>query len=175
MEVPMVEELRELYDFNRWANRLLLASAKELTPEQFGRDLGSSFPSVQATLAHILGAESVWLDRWRGLSPSGIPAEFRSPDIESLQARWGVNDAEQVRFLDGLSDAKLRTPIRFRSFAGVDYETPLWVLMRHVVNHGTYHRGQVATLLRQLGATPPSTDLVLYYRTQAVPMPLPPT
>jgi uncharacterized damage-inducible protein DinB len=73
-------------------------------------------------------------------------------------------EAERGSFLDGLSDADLDRVVSFRNLAGEPYADPLDGLIRHVVNHSTYHRGQVSTLLRQLGLTPPNTDLITYLR-----------
>lgn len=72
--------------------------------------------------------------------------------------------------MDGLSDERLDEVVAYRTVAGVPQESAIWEMLRHVVNHGTYHRGQLATMLRQLGVAPPSTDLILFYRTVEPPL-----
>jgi uncharacterized damage-inducible protein DinB len=157
-------EIRELYAYNRWANRRLLGAAGDLSPADFDRDLGSSFPSVRSTLAHILAGEWIWLQRWLGRSPQSLPSDREFASYPALRSRWSLNEEAQLAFIDGLGDDSLRSTVRYRTTEGDTYEAPLWQLMRHVVNHSTYHRGQVATMLRQLGATAPATDLVVFHR-----------
>jgi uncharacterized damage-inducible protein DinB len=156
------KEMGALYDYNDWANRRVLDSCAALTPEQFTQDLRSSFPSVRDTLAHILGAEWIWLERWNGRSPASLPPGTEYPDLASLRARWDVLGAELLDFVSEVTASELEQVVEYRNLKGKNFTYPLGVMLQHVVNHGSYHRGQVATLLRQLGATPLSTDLVRY-------------
>jgi uncharacterized damage-inducible protein DinB len=165
-----VEELRELYAFNRWANEALLRAASRLTAEQLGRDLGSSFPSVLATLVHIAQADWVWLRRWHGESPTA-PPPWDTSTLDAVRQHWARVQDEREAFLSGLSDADVDRVIAYRNLAGEQLANPLWQLLRHVVNHATYHRGQVTTLLRQLGAETVATDLVRWYRLERPAMP----
>jgi uncharacterized damage-inducible protein DinB len=73
-------------------------------------------------------------------------------------------EAERDQYLASLSDVDLGRVVEYRALSGQAYADPLAGLIRHVVNHSTYHRGQVATQLRQLGKTPPTTDLIVYLR-----------
>jgi uncharacterized damage-inducible protein DinB len=164
------DELRELYAFNRWANARMLDAAAQLGEEQFTRDLGSSFGSLRDTLLHILSAEWIWLERWHGSSPNRLPEGWDSADLNVLRVLWRGVEERQSRFLEALDDSRLDEVLAYRTFAGDPYTSPLGQLLRHVVNHSSYHRGQAATLLRQLGVTPPATDLVLYHRTVAIPL-----
>jgi uncharacterized damage-inducible protein DinB len=166
-ETPMTpRDIFRLYEYTAWANARMLDAAEGLTADQFTRDLRNSFPSVRDTLAHIVGAEWVWLRRWHGESPSkGLPAaDF--PTVASLRERCAVVERERRPFLETLSEEGLSRPVSYRDFAGHDRTLPLVVTLQHVVNHGTYHRGQVTTLLRQLGATPVSTDLSRFFLEQ---------
>jgi uncharacterized damage-inducible protein DinB len=160
----MLQEIRELFAYNRWANRRMLDAVARLSDEQFRREIPSSFPSVEKTLGHMLGSEWVWLQRWHGNSPMALPADWDLSRLDAIRARWRAVEEERDAFLQSLDDGDLQRTVAARTFAGVRYETPLWQMLRHVVNHATYHRGQVTTMLRQLGATPPATDLILYYR-----------
>lgn len=162
-----VDEIRELFAYNRWANRRVLDAAARLSPEQLSRDLGSSFPSVRETLAHVLGGEWIWLSRWRGTSPPGFPESWDLSSLEAARARWAEVEADQRAFVDGLDEDALDRVVAYRDTRGTPYENPLGQLLRHVVNHSTYHRGQVITLLRQLGAEAVATDLVVYLRERA--------
>lgn len=83
-----VDDIRNLYAYNRWANRRLLTAVARLEPQEFGRHLGGSFGSVQATLVHIMWGEWVWLRRWRGESPKRRfdPREF--PRVADIELHW---------------------------------------------------------------------------------------
>lgn len=159
------DEIRELFAFDRWANRRILDAVSRLTPEQCTRDLGSSYPSVQATLAHLLAANWVWLERWLGRSPAGLPDDgWDVGTFEGLRDRWQEIERAKAAFVNDLTDEDLDRPLVYRNTKGEPFEQPLWQTLRHAANHASYHRGQVVTMLRQLGADAVGTDLVLFYR-----------
>ena len=160
-------DFRLLYDFNAWANRRALDTCSSLAPEQFTRDLGSSFCSLRDTLAHIYGAEWIWHERWQGRVPSGLPSPADFPDFESIRKRLAEMDSTLIDYVAGLTAGDIRRVIEFKTTAGVAIAQPLWQCLQHLANHGSYHRGQIATMLRQLGAKPVSTDLIGFYRERA--------
>ncbi len=159
-----LEEIHLLYDYNSWANLRTTESCAALTPEQFTRDLGSSFPSVRDTLVHILGAEWLWLERWHGRSPGAMPAPADFATLGAVHERWVEIDRDLVDFVAGLTAEDLARVVQHKTTKGASQAQPLWQMLQHLINHGTYHRGQVATMLRQLGAKAISTDLILFYR-----------
>jgi uncharacterized damage-inducible protein DinB len=161
------EDMRQLYDYNAWANRRAMEAAAALTPEQFTKPLGSSFSSVRDTLAHIYGAEWIWLERFQGRSPASLPDVNRFTNLASLRERWLEQEARLLGFVRGLTQADLDRVMEYKTLKFGVYQNPLWQSMQHLVNHGTYHRGQVTTLLRQLGAQPILTDLMHFYRERA--------
>jgi uncharacterized damage-inducible protein DinB len=165
MEVQMTpEEMRTLYGYNAWANHRSLDAAASLTNEQFTKAMGSSFGSVRDTLAHICGAEWIWLERFQGRSPASLPDVLECADAASLRAKWGEQEKRLLAFVGSLTQEDLIRVMEYKTLKFGVYRNPLWQSMQHVVNHGTYHRGQVTTLLRQLGAQPILTDLMHYYR-----------
>ena len=161
------EEMRLLYDFNAWANRRALSAAAALTPEQFTKPLGSSFSSVRDTLAHIFGSEWVWFERFQGRSPSSFP-DTTHPDVATLGEHWGEFEPRLLSFVRNLTQADLDRVMEYKTFKFGVYSNPMWQSMQHLVNHGTYHRGQVTTMLRQHGAQPLLTDLMHFYRERAM-------
>lgn len=163
----MPDEVLLLYDYNAWANRRMLEACAALTNGQFTKPLGSSFSSVRDTLAHIMEVEWLWLERWRGRSHPGITGPEKYPNLASMRSRWAQVEQELVGFVRGLTPADLQRVISYRNTKGTPYSNPLWEMLQHLVNHGTYHRGQVTTLLRQLGAQAVSTDLIGFYRERA--------
>ena len=156
------QDVEYLYEYNRWANARLLDAASKLTPEQFSRDLQSSHRSVRDTLAHILAAEWIWLERWKGVSPNALlsPSEF--PTVESLETRWAVVEGDYTEFLSGVTDGSLATVIAYTNTRGEEWAYPLGRMLQHVMNHSSYHRGQVTTMLRQLGAQVNPVDLLVF-------------
>jgi uncharacterized damage-inducible protein DinB len=162
------EEMCVLCDFNAWANRRSLSAAAALAPEQFTKPMGSSFSSVRDTLAHIFGAEWIWLERFQGRSPSSLPDTTQYADIATLGESWGEFEPRLLNFVRGLKQDDLDRVLEYKTLKFGVYSNPLWQSMQHVVNHGTYHRGQVTTLLRQLGAQPMLTDLMHFYRERSV-------
>lgn len=158
-----LETIQTLFEYNRWANGRVLEAAAKLTPEQFVKDMGNSFPSVRDTLAHILGAQLIWLDRWKGLPTKGLLDAKQFTTLEALRTRWAEVDIVQADFVKSLTAESLDRVVRYNNTKGEAFAYPLQPLLVHVINHSTYHRGQITTLLRQLGAKPVSTDFTVFY------------
>jgi uncharacterized damage-inducible protein DinB len=160
-------EMVALFKYNAWADRRVLKAASALTQEQFTKQLGSSFSSVRDTLAHIYGVEWLWLERFQGHSPSAIPNDPAFADITNLRASWAAFEPKMLNFVRGLTQEGLDAVMEYKTMKYGVYCNPLWQSMFHLVNHGTYHRGQITTMLRQLGAQPILTDLMHFYREHA--------
>jgi uncharacterized damage-inducible protein DinB len=158
-----LERIRALYDFNRWANGRVLEAAEKLSPEQFTKDLKNSFSSVRDTLVHIMAAEWIWLERWRGNSPKTLLDVSEFPTVSTIRTRWSEIEREQREFISGVTEESLKRVVAYINLKGDPYKYPLWQLLQHLVNHSTYHRGQVTTMLRQLGAQAVATDFLVYY------------
>lgn len=156
------EEIRALYEYNAWANQRVLEACAALNDEQFKRELGGSFPSVRDTLGHILGAEWVWLERWDGRSPATLPSSMDFANLEELRGRWNEVNRGLMEFVAKLTAADMTRDIEYTNFKGQQFKYPLGSMLQHVVNHGTYHRGQATNMLRMLGAKPKSMDLLRY-------------
>ncbi len=151
-----------LYEYNRWANVRLCEAASAFSAEQFTRDLGSSHRSVRDTLVHLASGEWIWLKRWQGQSPKSMfdPADFTS--LAALRAKWDEIEREQMDFVRGVTEVSLRKMVAYENIQGETWHYPLQHMMQHLVNHSTYHRGQVTTMLRQLGAVPVATDFLIF-------------
>jgi uncharacterized damage-inducible protein DinB len=157
-------DLQRLLDYSVWANRRVVRAAATLAPDDFRRDLGSSHGGVRGTLTHVLWAEWLWLERWKGVSPTTRMDESEFKDVVALRERWKALERHRESWLAGLSGAAARETVRYRTTEGKAYEAPLWQLVQHVANHSSYHRGQVVALLRQLGVRPVPTDMVAWDR-----------
>jgi uncharacterized damage-inducible protein DinB len=164
-------DLQLLLEFNYWARDRVLEAVGSLTPEQYSRDLGNSFKSVRDTLVHVYSAEWVWYTRWMGESPMTPISPETYPDLAALQSAWDQLEGQIRSFLDRLGEADVARVFEYRLMNGQPGRSAFWQMLQHVVNHGSYHRGQVTTMLRQLGAAPAkSTDLITFYRERANPI-----
>ncbi len=158
-----VADIQELYQYNQWANDRVFDAASGLTPREFAKDLGNSYPSLRDTLTHIVWAEWMWLQRWQGTSPQHIFDAKEFPDCNALKTRWLKLEAEQRAFVGAVTAERLGEIVGYVNLEGQTWRYPLWRQMYHVVNHSTYHRGQVTTMLRQLKTVPASTDFLAFH------------
>jgi uncharacterized damage-inducible protein DinB len=161
------EDVRQLFDYNAWANQRSLDAAAQLSDEQFVKPLGSSFSSVRDTLVHICAGEWIWLERFHGNSHSGLPDPKEVQTVAALREHWRPQAARLLEFVNGLTQSDLDRMFEYKTISFGMYSNPLWQSLQHLANHGTYHRGQVATLVRQLGAKPILTDLMHFYRERS--------
>jgi len=163
-----LNDLRTLLDFHYWARDHVLAAAETLTPEQYHQNLRSSFPSVRDTLVHTYSAEWVWHSRWVGTSPEAHLTFSDYPDVASLRSAWLKTEADVRAFVEHAGEEGVERVHAYNAFNGAAYSSRFREMVQHLVNHGTYHRGQVTTMLRQLGAAPSqSLDLIVFYRERA--------
>jgi uncharacterized damage-inducible protein DinB len=159
------EDLRLLIDYNYWARDRVLDAVGTITPEQFIRSTGNSFSSVRDTVAHICDAERIWITRLKGETPHGSQKLDRIPDVEAARREWAELEGELREQLARLGPEAVERTIEYQDLRGNDQSDVLWQILQHMVNHGTYHRGQITTMLRQLDAEPPrSMDLIAFYR-----------
>ena len=100
-----IDEARELFGYGSWATALMIGAAEALTREQLEAPVTSSFPSIGATLAHIAGAEWLWLCRWQGESPTSMPIWTGTSTLPEIKAELAAMEAERAAFLDRLTDA----------------------------------------------------------------------
>jgi uncharacterized damage-inducible protein DinB len=162
-----LDDLRLLVDYHYWARDRVLDASEALTPDQFTRDMGSSFRSVRDTLVHFYSAEWAWCLRWNGQSPTAHVSPDSFPDVATVRRQWAELEGNVRAVLDRMGADGLDRVIEYTMFNGDARASVFWQMVQHVVNHASYHRGQVTTMLRQLGATPPqSMDLITFYRTR---------
>ena len=161
------DDLQTLTDYHYWARDRLLEAVEPLTTEQFTRDLANSFPSVRDTLVHLYGAEWIWCARWEGESPDAMPSPSAFGDLLTIRRAWEEQERQVRGVLNRLGPEGILRPIEYQR-NGVRQAQPFWQMLQHLVNHGAFHRGQVVTMLRQLGVAPPNQmDLIAFYRERA--------
>jgi uncharacterized damage-inducible protein DinB len=163
-----LSDLRTLVDYHYWARDRLLTSLDPLTPEQFIRDMGNSFRSIRDTATHVYAAEWAWYSRWHGQSPTTLLPSDMFPDVATLRRTWSEHEAKMRAFLEELGEAGITREFDYKLLSGQSGRSIFWHMLQHVVNHASYHRGQITTMLRQLGAAPPkSMDLIAFYRERS--------
>ena len=163
-----LQEAITLLDYHYWARDRVLDAVEVLTPEQYTKDLGNSFKSVRDTLVHTYGAEWNWYLRWIGKSPTAMPDPEAFPTLANVREAWKAQEAKVRPLVRSMGD-ELDRVIKYETLAGEPMESVFSHMLQHVVNHGTYHRGQVTTMLRQLGAPAPKPqDLIRFYRERAI-------
>jgi uncharacterized damage-inducible protein DinB len=150
-------DLRLHIRYSNWASRLLMDAVRSLPPGELERATGISHHSILGTMTHLHFADWIWYTRVA--EPSDKPAET----LEALERDWPELQHRWEQFCDGLTDADLARTIAYRSIRGYDGMASVEQIVLHLVNHGTLHRGQVMGMIRQLGITPPGTDLMHYY------------
>jgi uncharacterized damage-inducible protein DinB len=161
------EYLEVLLDFHYWARDRMLEAVSALSVDQYERDMGNSFPSVRDTATHLFHAEWIWHARWIGDSPSASDRP-PVPDRDTLRRAWTEQEAKVRAFVTSLGTDGIHRVYEYKTLAGVEMRSKFWEMLVHVVNHATYHRGQVVTMMRQLGAgTPVSTDMIAYFRQRS--------
>lgn len=156
---------QDLYAYHRWANHRLFDIAAALGEEACGREVGKhfSFPTLRRMLAHIYGADAVWLARWKGGAPAALPGADIAT-MADLRAKWDALESEQRAFVDALTPAHLGRDVPYKNTEGTAFHTPLGALVQHVANHATHHRSEIATMLTMVSGSPPDTGVVTWYR-----------
>ena len=159
-----VDDVRELFDYNAWANRRIFEALAKLPAEQYARDLKSSFGSIHGTVCHIVWAEQLWLHRWVAKPAPSTPQGQDLAGLAEARARWEAIETERAAFLAGFPEPRLRDGVTIQPTGGGSYTHPFRQMFLHTVDHSSYHRGQVVTMLRQLGVKPPSAGMMGFFR-----------
>jgi uncharacterized damage-inducible protein DinB len=159
-----LDEIHDLVAYTEWATATLAAALRGIPDAARRRRDDSAFGSLHGTFTHLIAAEWVWVERWHGRPAPAPPAWVGEASFDELLVHLAAVEAARAAYLGALTPADLARPIQYRTFAGVEAANPIGELVRHVVNHGTYHRGQISMRIRQLGDHPPSTDYIVWLR-----------
>ena len=159
------QDLTLLYEFNYWARDRILDQAEKLDSVEFLLSVESNYGSLQATLVHILSAEWVWRTRCQeGVSPSSLLDLDDFPSVLAIKSFWMVEQEKMLEFIHGLSEEKLTKVISYRRTGGQKESNILWHILWQVVNHGTEHRSEAASILTSFGHSPGDLDFIHYLR-----------
>jgi uncharacterized damage-inducible protein DinB len=156
----MNDDFVSLFAYNRWADRRVLGACRKLTAEQYVAEPVPGWSSVRSSIVHIAVVTEGWLSGFEGKSDRGVLTEADLPTVDDAERL--LDRGNQIFFnnlVPKLTPLWLATSQTIRSRFGCD-DAPPWIVLRHIVNHSTYHRGQVASKLKRLGVEQPATDFV---------------
>lgn len=157
------EAVSSLVAYGDWANDLIVEALAVLSEEELNRPLPGSFASLRATWAHLVMAEWLWLERWLGRPPEALPEWVASASLGQLNATLLDVRRRRLEALELLGEADFTERRTYTDLArNKTWNITVGQMLTHVVNHSTYHRGQVTTLLRQLGKGGVTTDFLIY-------------
>lgn len=161
----MKEELVLLASYNAWANGLLLETINALPEEKQLQEVVSSFPSLYHTVLHMWNAESIWWQRMKLQERFFIPTEQFKGNMKELSGQLMEQNRQWKEWASAASEPMLRHEFKYHNSKRESFKQPIYQMILHVFNHGTYHRGQLVTLLRQLGVDKiPQTDFIVWSR-----------
>lgn len=150
--------MHKLIEYHTWANRLITEQVETFPPELFDKQVGGSFGSIKAVMIHLLESDYLWLYRWKGNPLATIPA-WQHTDVASMKKLWYPIQDEMVGLSQKISPDE---NINFTTRKGVPYKLPFGEIAIHVSHHGSYHRGQITNMIRDLGQKPVATDYFLF-------------
>ncbi len=157
--------LQQSAAFTIWANQQLFDCIGKLTEEQINKEINSSFPSVRQTIIHMWDAECAWWQRLKLVEKIEMPSQGFTGDFQELIAKVNQQSATWKEWVDNATEAQLRHVFFYRNTKREEFKQTVYEMLQHLMNHGTYHRGQLVTMLRQLGVDKiPQTDFVVFCR-----------
>lgn len=153
MGASLVTHFQMLGRYNAIANERLYAVCSELTDEEYRREGPGSFRSIHKTLNHILLGDQIWLTRFTTPEVTSTPAlaTILYDEFPALREARVLEDARIDAFLDGLTESFLRGTVTYVNNSGKRFEDPILLVLQHLFNHQTHHRGQIHVMLSQFG------------------------
>jgi len=162
----MKELLLQYAQYNVWANKRAIDAMLKLDDGLTNKEVTSSFPSVLATVCHTWAAEFIWLQRLQlAEHPQWVGSDFTGT-FEEACSHWQQVSADLAKFVEKQhGDSAFQHVLQYYDRAKVSHKTPVYHVLHHIFNHSTYHRGQLVTMLRQLGSKDiPATDFIAFVK-----------
>lgn len=160
----MKKLLNQYASYNLWANKKMTDAAVELTEEQLQQEIISSFPSIFKTVLHLLDAESIWWQRIKLQEHIEVPSKTFDGSFANLQKKLLQQSALFEEWVAAATENQLQHVFGYQRSKTEHLKQPVCTALLHLFNHGAYHRGQLITMLRQLGVTKvPSTDFNVFH------------
>lgn len=159
-----ISAVLRMFEYNEWAWQRVFPSLEALSDEAYFVERPFFWHSLHGLAVHSFGADWVWLQRCKGVSPSALPARESVTDLADLRRQWDPVRAEFRAYVAGLTDEQVAAEITYRDTAGKPYAFSLGDLFRHVMNHATEHRSQMTPTLFQLGHPTDQLDYLYFAR-----------
>lgn len=150
--------------YNAWANARLYGACAKLSESEYLKPRESFFGSIHATLNHLMVGDRIWLGRIEGRPEKLALNQILYGDFTALQVARVAEDDRLIRVVEGIDPDRLDQPLDYLNIRGERFRTPLRIVLGHLFNHQTHHRGQVHGLLSQTPVPPPELDLILFVR-----------
>ena len=151
--------------YNHWANERLLHCCSQLDNPLLDQEIKSSFPSIRKTVFHIWDAECIWHKRLLGEFLRQWPSKSFKGELPEAIKSLLATDQDLIEFLKGKDEEFFTSSLTYHNLEGKEFKTPICDILLHVFNHSTYHRGQLVTMLREVGYTDlKSTDFITFVR-----------
>ena len=160
------EQIHDLFDFLRWGDLQMLHAAGGVSDVEYYKERNISMGSIHKVLVHAMAAEWLWLSRWKGETPKRIEDHMDYPTRQALKERWPVVHLALTEFLDEQTYDSLNANFSYRTMKGEEVSGTLAEFMFHVVDHGSYHRGQLNTMIKHAGGTPVQVGFRNYITTR---------
>jgi uncharacterized damage-inducible protein DinB len=148
------ELVRRLFDYMKWADEAMMGASQTVSDHEYHLPRGFSHGSIHGLLVHEMAAQDVWLRRWHGDGEAAIENDDHYPARGDLIRRWPEVHSKLFAFLDRQTDESLLDPVVARNTYGEQFSLPLGDTMIHVVDHATYHRGQINSMIMMAGGKP---------------------
>ncbi|WP_407526767.1 DinB family protein [Lacibacter sp. MH-610] len=161
----MLQLLQNYAAFNVWANQTITDAILEMEEHTHQQIVKSSFPNLYATVLHMWDAESIWWQRMEGHAQLLIPGKEFNPTMKEAVNGLLNQSREWSSWMNRVTEEQLQNEFHYKNLKGEAFTSGVWQVVHHLFNHGTYHRGQLVTMMRELGSTEiPSTDFIHWYR-----------
>ena len=165
----MKELLKQYATYNSWATQRILDVILVLPEEKQLAEVPSSFNSLYKTVLHMLDAENIWWQRMKLSERIVVPSESFKGTMKELATTLLQQSKQWEEWISNASDLSLDHVFQYQNNKGEQFKMPIYQMLHHVFNHGTYHRGQLVNMLRQLGVEKiPQTDFSLWTRNRRV-------
>jgi uncharacterized damage-inducible protein DinB len=163
----MKEILQQFASYSTWANQRIFDVTVQLSEEQLNKEMISSFPSVYKTVLHMLDAESIWWQRMKLEERIQRPSDTFTAPFAELEKKVLQQSKLWEDWLKNASELQLQHVFAYQNSKREQFKQPVKEVLLHMFNHGTYHRGQLVSMFRQLGLEKiPPTDFIVYTRTK---------
>jgi uncharacterized damage-inducible protein DinB len=166
-----MKQLLQLYaQYNVWANKIITEQINQLSEEQLHKEIASSFASIYKTILHLMDVESIWWQRLKLAEHVEWPSRTFNGSFDELSKKLSQLSQQWEEWIGNANEANITHVFAYQNSKKEQFKQPVYEALLHLFNHQTYHRGQVVTMLHQLGIEKiPATDFIVFSRGSQSP------